>query len=134
MHEANKFIGSFMHNLILVITTVDMSCTSQNFFYSIIIINMLACILPAYFHIHFHLEKEKERFHFNVLLSIELFILFWTLWYIVGHIWREYELSLYLSFAYCFTKCHKGVPPCLLYKVPRRFLNFWASIPCIQEQ
>ena len=76
MHEASKFVGSFMHNLILVITTVDMSCTSQNLFYSIIVINVLACLLPAYFHIHFHLEKEKERFHFNALLSIELFVLF----------------------------------------------------------
>ena len=67
MHEASKFVGSFMHNLILVITTIDMSYTSQNFsshpnfFYSSIIINVLACLLPAYFHIHFHLEKEKER-------------------------------------------------------------------------
>ena len=38
-------------------------------------VNVLACLLPAYFHIHFHLEKEKERFHFNALLSIELFVL-----------------------------------------------------------
>ena len=67
-------------------------------------INVLACIIPAYFQYPPPPRKRKRRkIHFNVLLSIELFILYWTLWSIVGHIWREYELSLYLSFAYCYS-------------------------------
>ena len=81
-------------------------------FILMVTINVLACILPAYFHIHFHLEK---KIHFNVLLYIELFVLFWTLWYIVGHIWREYELSLYLSFAYCYSSKIESFTLCTSY-------------------
>ena len=61
---------------ILIITTVDMICTSQILFILMVTINVLACILPAYFQYPLppRKRKEKERFHFNVLLSIELFI------------------------------------------------------------